>query len=138
MIRYSPFDAPGTYSLLAHTELAEGVFYPRGGFHKVVETIEALAKDKFGVNFRFSTPVAKVLLSKDNKRAVGVTLETGEELRADVVVVNADLVYAHEKLLPRDARSERISKKESSCSSISFYWSMKKVVDTLETHSKPL
>jgi phytoene desaturase (3,4-didehydrolycopene-forming) len=31
----SPFDAPGTYSLLQYTELAEGILYPRGGFHKV-------------------------------------------------------------------------------------------------------
>lgn len=31
----SPFDAPGTYSLLQYTELTEGIMYPRGGFHKV-------------------------------------------------------------------------------------------------------
>jgi len=31
----SPFDAPGTYSLLQYTELAEGIWYPVGGFHKV-------------------------------------------------------------------------------------------------------
>ena len=31
----SPYDAPGTYSLLQYTELAEGIWYPIGGFHKV-------------------------------------------------------------------------------------------------------
>lgn len=31
----SPFDAPGTYSLLQYTELAEGIWYPIGGFHRV-------------------------------------------------------------------------------------------------------
>jgi phytoene desaturase (3,4-didehydrolycopene-forming) len=31
----SPFDAPGTYSLLQYTELAEGIWYPKGGFHRV-------------------------------------------------------------------------------------------------------
>lgn len=31
----SPFDAPGTYSLLQYTELAEGIWYPTGGFHRV-------------------------------------------------------------------------------------------------------
>ena len=31
----SPFDAPGTYSLLQYTELTEGIWYPIGGFHKV-------------------------------------------------------------------------------------------------------
>lgn len=33
----SPFDAPGTYSLLQYTELAEGIWYPLGGFHKVTK-----------------------------------------------------------------------------------------------------
>lgn len=31
----SPYDAPGTYSLLQYTELAEGIWYPIGGFHRV-------------------------------------------------------------------------------------------------------
>lgn len=31
----NPFEAPGTYSLLQYTELAHGIFYPRGGFVKV-------------------------------------------------------------------------------------------------------
>lgn len=31
----NPLDAPGTYSLLQYTELAEGIWYPIGGFHKV-------------------------------------------------------------------------------------------------------
>jgi phytoene dehydrogenase-like protein len=31
----SPFDAPATYSLLQYTELAEGILYPKGGFHRV-------------------------------------------------------------------------------------------------------
>lgn len=35
----SPFDAPGTYSLLQYTELAEGIWYPRGGFNKVRSSI---------------------------------------------------------------------------------------------------
>ena len=32
---HSPFDAPGTYSLLQYTELAEGIWYPIGGFNAV-------------------------------------------------------------------------------------------------------
>lgn len=35
----SPYDAPGTYSLLQYTELAEGIWYPIGGFHKVSRSI---------------------------------------------------------------------------------------------------
>lgn len=38
----SPFDAPGTYSLLQYTELAEGIWYPVGGFHKVYKQFPQL------------------------------------------------------------------------------------------------
>lgn len=31
----SPFDTPGTYTLLQYTELSAGIWYPRGGFHQV-------------------------------------------------------------------------------------------------------
>ena len=31
----SPYEAPGTYSLLQYTELTEGIWYPEGGFNKV-------------------------------------------------------------------------------------------------------
>lgn len=35
----SPFDAPGTYSLLQYTELAHGISYPKGGFQKVKSSV---------------------------------------------------------------------------------------------------
>jgi phytoene desaturase (3,4-didehydrolycopene-forming) len=35
----SPFDTPGTFSLLQYAELTEGVWYPIGGFHKVRITL---------------------------------------------------------------------------------------------------
>lgn len=35
----SPYEAPGTYSLLQYTELAEGIWYPEGGFNKVCSWI---------------------------------------------------------------------------------------------------
>lgn len=31
----SPYDAPGTFSLLQYAELVQGIWYPKGGFHKV-------------------------------------------------------------------------------------------------------
>ena len=130
----SPFDAPGTYSLLQYTELAEGIWYPRGGFHKVIEALVAVGK-RHGVDYRLSTAVSSVRLSADQRRATGVTLASGEHLTADVVVVNADLVYAFNNLLPASARARRLSKRGSSCSSISFYWAMDRVVPELEVHN---
>jgi phytoene desaturase (3,4-didehydrolycopene-forming) len=134
----SPFDAPATYSLLQYTEFAEGIWYPKGGFHKVVEALVGIG-ERLGVEYRLSTPVSRVLTTPDGKKATGVLLEGGEELAADVVILNADLVYSYSNLLPRSPRVESQSKslqtKDASCSSISFYWSLGRKVPELSTHN---
>lgn len=134
----SPFDAPATYSLLQYTEFAEGIWYPKGGFHKVIEALVKIG-ESLGVTYRMSTPVSRVLTTPDGKKATGVQLENGEQLSADIVVVNADLVYAYSNLLPRnpkiETRSQVLQKKDASCSSISFYWSMNRKVPELNTHN---
>jgi phytoene desaturase (3,4-didehydrolycopene-forming) len=130
----SPFDAPGTYSLLQYTELAEGIWYPRGGFHVVLDALVKVGK-RMGVEYRLSTGVSRINVSSDGKRAEGVTLSSGEELSADLVVVNADLVYAYNNLLPSSSKAASLSKKSASCSSISFYWAMDKQIPELTAHN---
>ena len=130
----SPFDAPGTYSLLQYTELAEGIWYPKGGFHKVIEALVNVGEG-YGVEYRLSTPVASVNLSSNRRTANGVTLESGESMSADVVIINADLVYAEKNLFPQSSRAKGLSKRASSCSSISFYWAMDRVIPELQVHN---
>jgi phytoene desaturase (3,4-didehydrolycopene-forming) len=94
--------------------------YPRGGFHKVLEALVNVG-ERLGVQYRLSTPVAQVNVDRHSKRATGVTLASGEVLNADIVLVNADLVYAYNELLPESTRAKALSMKPASCSSISFY-----------------
>ncbi|KAK5033725.1 hypothetical protein LTR13_006777 [Exophiala sideris] len=130
----SPFEAPGTYSLLQYTELAEGIWYPRGGFQKVLEALTRVG-ERMGVEYRLSTSVRQVNVDSYSGRATGVTLASGEILNADIVLVNSDLVYAYNELLPPSRKAASLSKKPASCSSISFYWSMDKVFPELHTHN---
>jgi phytoene desaturase (3,4-didehydrolycopene-forming) len=95
----SPFDAAGTYSLLQYTELAEGIWYPVGGFHAVVAAFVRIC-ERLGVKMRLDTPVSSILTTPDGKRTTGVKLSNGESLVADLVVINADLVYAYNNLFP--------------------------------------
>lgn len=129
----SPFDAPGTYSLLQYTELAEGIWYPKGGFHRVMEALVEVGK-RLGVQYRMSTSVSRVNVNSSGT-ATGVTLGSGEILDADVVLINADLVYAYNHLLPPSSKATALSKKASSCSSISFYWAMDRQIPELHTHN---
>ncbi|KAJ5232788.1 Phytoene desaturase [Penicillium chermesinum] len=129
----NPFEAPGTYSLLQYTELAHGILYPEGGFVKVLEAIASVGK-RLGVEFRLNTEVESIVSGPDG-RVSGVRLKSGEELHADVVVVNADLVYSYNNLLPPTSYAKQLTKRPASCSSISFFWSFDRVIPELEVHN---
>ncbi|KAL9130034.1 MAG: hypothetical protein Q9217_001679 [Psora testacea] len=130
----SPFDAPGTYSLLQYTELAEGIWYPKGGFHKVISALVSVG-ERLGVTYCLSTPVSSILLSPDHRTARGVTLPSGKTIMADVVLISADLVYAYNNLLPPSSRATSLKSRPASCSSISFYWAMNRQIPELSTHN---
>lgn len=130
----SPFDAPGTYSLLQYTELAEGIWYPVGGFHRVVEALVDIGK-RLGVDYRLGTGVEAILLDPSGAKAKGVRLESGEVLEADIVVNNSDLVYAYNELLPKSPYADSLSQRPGSCSSISFYWALSEKVPDLQPHN---
>ncbi|KAI1755910.1 phytoene dehydrogenase [Xylaria castorea] len=135
----SPFDAPATYSLLQYTELAEGIWYPRGGFQTVLAALQRVG-ERLGVRYRLDTPVRQVLMHPDGKTARGVELESGEIVEADIVVVNADLTYAYSNLFPQtspqmEKYGKSLRQRDGSCSSISFYWSLDRKVPELQTHN---
>ena len=130
----SPFDAPGTYSLLQYTELAEGIWYPIGGFHAVIGALVRIA-ERYGAEFRLSTRVSRINVDPATKAATGVTLASGEVLSADLTIVNADLVYAASHLLPPSDTAASLAAKPTSCSSISFYWGLRAQAPTLRTHN---
>lgn len=128
----SPFEAPATFSMMPYTELAHGVWYPRGGMYSLVEALMSLAQQS-GVTFSFQTPVERILVN--GKLAQGVQLANGGQVRADLVIANADLPYVYECLLPPDGEAKKLSQKRFSCSVISFFWGLDKPYPALGPHT---
>lgn len=129
----SPFDAPATYTLLQYTELADGVWFPRGGLYRVIESLVGIA-ERQGVRFRYHAPAARIEVGDD--RATGVILANGERLTADIVVADADLPYVYARLLPDDrAEADRLNRLKYTCSAIMFYWGVDTVYPQLGTHN---
>lgn len=128
----SPFDAPATFSMLPYSELAHGVWFPRGGMYSVVEALVGLARDA-GVDFRFNACVSRIDIGANEAR--GVTLADGARVGADVVVANADLPYVYRDLLPDVREAEAISRKQFSASAVSFLWGVDRRYDTLGPHT---
>lgn len=118
----SPYDAPATFSLLQYTELAEGVWFPKGGLYKVIETLARIAEG-LGVRFVYNAPVKSINI--EDGKATGITLENGERLSADLVIANADLPYVYAELLPDDGSARQLARKKFTSSALMFYWGIK-------------
>lgn len=118
----SPFDAPATYTLLQFTELAEGVWYPRQGMYSIVQSLTSIAEG-FGARFIYDTPVQRI--DTDGAKATGVTLDSGETVRADVVVANADLPYVYGTLLPQERGGPRLDRLKYTSATLMFYWGLR-------------
>jgi phytoene desaturase len=128
----SPFEAAATFSLMPFTELAHGVWYPKGGMYRVVETLTDLARQA-GVEFIFNSAVKQVDANATHAR--GVILADGSRLDADVILANADLPYVYQHLLPQDGMVKALSRKRFSCSVISFFWGVDKTYTALGPHT---
>ena len=128
----SPFEAPATFSMMPYTELAHGVWYPRGGMYQVVEALMTIAREA-GVEFAFNATVERIEVN--GARARGVALAGGQRLEADAILANADLPYVYQRLLPEDGLAERLARKRFSCSVISFFWGVDQPYPSLSPHT---
>ncbi len=82
----SPFLAPATLMLVAHVE-RNGVWLVEGGMHRIAQALAKLAA-RCGTMLRFGSEVRDVIVN--GGRVTGVTLASGEQIRADTVLINAD------------------------------------------------
>lgn len=104
----SPFAAPSMYHLMSHLDLDDGVLYPMGGFSRLVEALERLARNA-GVTITTSAEVLEIdtapTASRKRPAAVrGVRYRSADGtehgVEADVVVSAADLHHTETTLLP--------------------------------------
>jgi phytoene desaturase len=128
----NPYEAPAFFSMLPGAEIAEGALFPKGGMHRVVETLLALA-DKQGVTIQYKKPVEKILIHEN--KTEGILLEDGTIVKADLVIGNADLPYIYRELLPDKRKANSLKNRKYSCSAIVFHWGVDKVYPQLDHHS---
>ncbi len=107
----SPYATPSMYHLMSHLDLEDGVYYPRGGFARVIEAIVGVARDA-GVHIETGATVRRIRTDGTGRRrarATGVewTDSAGERHveHAATVVSAADLHHTETRLLPPSLRS---------------------------------
>lgn len=92
----TPYRAPATLLIIPYIELTYGGWYIAGGMYGLADALLRLAQS-FGVVVQTDAPVVRIAVERKVARAVVVA--SGEEVRADVVVSNADVAYTYHSLL---------------------------------------
>jgi phytoene desaturase len=129
-----PSKTPALYSLMNYADMALGTWYPRGGMHKVIEAMVALARS-LGVDIRLNAEVKRLQIS--GKRIVRIELDK-ETADVDYVVASADYHHVEQRLLPPTHRRYTESYWESRVlapSSLIFFLGIKKRVKMLLHHT---
>jgi phytoene desaturase len=97
----NPFTTTAVYALIAQLERRHGVHFAMGGTGSLVTGLVSLIESQGGV-IRCNAPVRRILV--EDRKAVGVELDSGEQLRAGVVVSNADSAATYRYLVPAEFR----------------------------------
>jgi phytoene desaturase len=97
----NPFDTTSVYGLIHHVERRWGVQFAMGGTGAIVDALARLM-DEVGVTSRLETTVDRLVV--EGGAATGVVLDTGETIRADLVVSNADPAHLYRHMVPEAAR----------------------------------
>ena len=91
----SPYRSPATLAVIPYLEFAYGGWYVRGGLYCVVEALVSLATQS---GITLATNARVVRIEKQGKRVSAVRLSSGEQIAADIVVMNGDAATTAELL----------------------------------------
>jgi all-trans-retinol 13,14-reductase len=109
-----PSRAPAVLHSAVSSHYLDGAWYPRGGGFTIPRAL-CRGIRRAGGTVRLRTPVEKILIdsSRNQRRALGVRLAGGEEIRSGWVVSNADPMVTFGQLVGRDALSPGLSRRLS-------------------------
>lgn len=131
----SPWECPGTFTILSFMEHRYGLYHPLGGVHALFDAMAKVIQE-YGGAIHTSCGVREVTVERG--RATGLILDNGERVESDHVVVNADFGTAVTKLFApgvlRKYTPAHMERKKFSLSTVMLYLGIKGTVD-LPHHS---
>lgn len=131
----APSKTPALYNVMNHVDFGMGVFYPKGGIYEIIKSFINL-NEKNGAKIKTKAPVKKIIV--ENNQATGVELESGEIIKADYVVSNADMWFTETKLLEKEHQTypEKYWEKSTmSPTGFILYLGLDRKVDNLAHHN---
>lgn len=132
----NPFRTTSIYSLIPFLERKWGVHFPIGGTGALVQGLCDLAKGQ-GAKIEYGATVEEILV--EDGRTVGVRLENGEKIPADIVVSNADSAFTYRRMLPERYRrrwtDRKLSNARYSMSLFVWYFGTKRRYEDVAHHT---
>lgn len=132
----NPFSTTSIYTLIAFLERKWGVHFPIGGTGALVRGMVGLIEGQGG-RVRCDAEVAQILV--EDGAARGVRLTSGETLRADVVVSNADAAWTYRHLVAPEERrrwtDRRIERSRFSMGLFVWYFGTDRKYDDVAHHT---
>ncbi len=132
----NPFTTTSIYTLIAFLERKWGVHFPIGGTGALIKGLCGLV-EHLGGSVECDAEVRRILVEKGV--AKGVVLASGEVLRSDVVVSNADSAWTYRHLVdPKDRPSwsdRRIERARYSMGLFVWYFGTKKLYPDVAHHT---
>jgi phytoene desaturase len=129
-----PSKIPALYSLMNYADLQLGTWYPMGGMYKIVEGMEAVAKE-LGVSFHFNCPIDKV---ETQAGKISAVYSGSQKFSADIIINAADYHHFEQELLSPEFRKhdeKYWDKRVMAPSSLIFYLGINKRVKGLQHHN---
>ena len=135
LIGGNPFNVTCVYSLINALERRFGVHWAMGGTGALVQGLVKLLADR-GVPVHLNAEVRRITVDKG--QATGIELASGERVRADLVVSNADTAWTYRHLVEPQHRphwtDKRIEGKAYSMSLFVWYFGTNRVYDDVPHH----
>lgn len=136
LIGGNPFTTTSILCLINHLERKWGVHFAMGGTGKIVEGMAKLIEGQ-GNTVRMNAEVESIQVA--GRRATGVVMKSGEVIKADLVVSNADAAWTYRKMVAPEHRrrwtNSRIEKSKYSMSLFVWYFGTKRQYPDVEHHT---
>ena len=146
-------NTPALYSLMNYADIKGGTWFPKGGMYSIVEGMHTLATE-LGVTFLFNHDVQQIKVENGQAQSIVCNVASGlnqqtptgasqgvqslVELKADVVIANADYHFTETKLLLPQYRtySEKYwNKRVMAPGCLLYYVGLNKKIKGLQHHT---
>jgi len=132
----NPYAASSFYCLISYLEREWGVHFVMGGTGKLIEGLVSLIEGQGG-QVLCDSEVAQI--TTENGKATGVRLGDGRQVRADIVVSNAEVGHTYKYLLSETKRKRwtdrKVDNARYSMSLFLWYFGTKKKYPDVDHHT---